>query len=192
MSQPRPKYCLILLAVASVVGCGESIFSRALPAPLRDDVECELIGEIPRARGGDHFEFGDRNELHYILVRGVDCPKYGQEYYSKARHTTMDLTRGKRVRIKIVGRDRMMTEIGDVFVIEEGSQDQELNLALELVKAGMGWYDGNEFVGAEALKAAQAVAEENRTGLWEQDDPVAPWDFESTRTHAVLDKLKLE
>jgi endonuclease YncB( thermonuclease family) len=175
--------CLLL------VGCKDSVVSKSLPTPIRDKVEYSLTGEIERVWGGDHFEFGDQNELHYILVRGVDCPKYAQEFYTQARHSTMDWTANKQVRIEIVDRDEMMTEIADVYV---GDGDREFNLALRLIAEGLGWYDGNEFEGSAALETAQATAKENRIGLWSSDNPIPPWEFESKKAQTILNKLKIE
>jgi len=183
---------LLLVGLTASSGCREPLVSKSLPAPIRDEVEYQLVGKIERVWGGDHFEFGDHNELHYILVRGVDCPKYGQKFYSIARREMRNLTKNKQIRIEVVDRDEMMTEIADVFVVSEDPNQADINVALELISTGMGWYDGNEFEGSELLKSAQANAKKDRTGLWSQENPVPPWEYESNVEQSILDKLKLE
>ncbi len=184
-------WLFVVLSCAILAGCDQTIITKSLPAPLREETEYILEGRVDRVWGGDHFEFGDQQELHYIIVRGVDCPHYGQKYHSQSRHWTMDITAGKTVRIEVVGRDEMMVEVADVFVDAGDPSEGEINIGLELLRLGLGWYDGNVFEGSEQYRAAHQEAKQKRIGLWSQDDPVSPGDFESAINRSILEKLKL-
>ena len=151
---------------------------KSLPAPLLDDAEYELEGRVRRIWDADSFEFGELNELHYIVIRGVDTPKPGQPYFDQAKEQLTQSVRRKITRIYVVGRDSMMREYGDVYSRPKTPDAIEKNVGLDLIEQGLAWYDGTEFDGAEALKNAESNARENRIGLWAQDNPVAPWDFE--------------
>jgi endonuclease YncB( thermonuclease family) len=180
-----------MLIFIGVMGCRDSIESKSLPAPIRDEVEYNLIGRIHRVWSADNFEFGDQQELHFILVRGVDCPKLGQAFHSQSRRAARALTNGKDVRIEVVGRDELMTEIADVFVSnEDNSTQDETNVGLELIKRGLGWYDGNEFEGADVYRLAQEEAKAQKIGLWSLENPVSPAEFEAQMNQTMLDKLK--
>lgn len=172
--------CLILLGLA---GCKRPN-PKSLPAPLLDELEYELEGRIGRIWGGDSFEFGDINELHCIMIRGVDTPKPGQKYFDEAKAHLEKLARKRIARISIVDRDTMMREFADVHTRPkpvdgaEETDETEINVGLSLIQAGLGWYDGMEFEGAAVFKQAELDAKEKRIGLWVEDNPIPPWDFE--------------
>jgi len=175
--------CLFFLGL---VGC-EYPSPKALPAPLHDKVEYELEGRVRRIWGSDCFEFGQVNELHFIIIRGVDTPKPGQPYFDEAKAHLTKLVRKRIARISIVGRDSMMREFADVYSRPKPPSDTteaeapdsiETNVALSLIQHGFGWYDGTEFADGEALEQAELEAREKRIGLWAQDNPIPPWEFE--------------
>ena len=175
----RWRYGGILLLL-TIVGCRESIVDEMLPAPIRDTVESELFGQIPRVQGGDRFEFRRSGELHYIWIRGVKCPKPGQDYCSQAATATRNMTRGKVVRIDVVGQNESKVEIADVFVAEHDVEGVEgdLNVGLELLRRGLGWFNETKFEKSELYRQAQASAKSKKIGLWSDVDPVPPWNFE--------------
>ena len=181
--------CLILLGLW---GCSKSN-RKSLPAPLSENSEYELEGRVRRIWGGDSFEFGDVDELHYIMIRGVDTPKPGQKYFDDAKAHITKLVRKRIARISIVGRDSMMREFADVHTRPKNAEDAllaplteyantpdgiEINVGLSLIQEGFGWYDGMEFDGVQAYKQAHSDARTARIGLWAQDNPIPPWDFE--------------
>lgn len=143
-----------------------------------DNQQYELEGRVRRIWGADSFEFGEVNELHYIIIRGVDTPKPGQPFFDEAKELLTKSVRHRITRISIVHRDSMMREYADVHTRDKTPDAIETNLGLDLVEQGLAWYSGEEFEGAEALKQAELRAREQRIGLWVQDNPTAPWDFE--------------
>ena len=165
----------ITLGIGFFVGCGPS--QKSLPAPLRDPVEQTLEGRVRRIWGGDNFEFGEALELHYILIRGVDSPKPGQKYYKESRDFFTKSVRGQTTRIEIVARDELMREFADVYVLPKKEGDVKKDMGLELIKSGLGWYDGMKFDNAEAYRLAEAEAREKKIGLWVEDNPIPPWEF---------------
>ncbi|MFK7767869.1 MAG: thermonuclease family protein [Mariniblastus sp.] len=168
----------------------ENAITKSLPAPIQDDVEQVMIGRVNRFWGGDNFEFGDANELHYLVIRGISSPKSGQKYYVESVKTLSKILRGKDIQIEVVARDDMMREISDVFIYQPDSKAEQYNVGLEMIRLGQAWYNGMKFKGWEDYAEAQKTARENRFGLWKQDTPVAPWDFSEARQQAVP-KLKL-
>lgn len=181
-----------MLILLTIVGCMKPIGGKALPAPIRETVKYEAIGKMRRVWGGDHFEFGDSNQLHYVSIRGVDCPKPGQEFYSESWRTTRKIARGKDVRIEVVDRDESMVEIADVFLVNQDAADIEgdLNLGLELIRLGLGWFDGTEFENSDLFKQAEEEARTKKIGLWSEADPVPPWEFESARQKNRAEQLQ--
>ena len=140
-----------LLLLSTFVGCREPITNNMLPAPIRDKIEYVVVGRMPRYGGGDHFELRGSDTLHYIVIRGVDSPKPGQSFYREARGWLWRMTRNKDIRVEVVDREETMIEVADVFLINDDPADFEgdLNVGLELIRQGLGWFDGSEFEDSE-------------------------------------------
>ena len=168
----------------------EAAISKSLPAPIRDQVNHVMTGRAHRFWGGDNFEFGDANELHYVVIRGVSSPKPGQKFYVKSVVSLTNLVLGRDIQIVVVDRDDMMREVSDVFLYTPDSPAEKFNVGLELIRSGQAWYNGAKFEGCQSYAQAQRVAKENGFGLWQQESPVPPWTFSEQR-HAQGSKLKL-
>lgn len=182
-----------LLLLSTFVGCREPITDNMLPAPIRDKIEYVVVGRMPRYGGGDHFELrGSDTLLHYIVIRGVDSPKPGQSFYREARGWLWKMTRNKDIRVEVVDREETMIEVADVFLINDDPADIEgdLNVGLELIRQGLGWFDGSEFEDSERFQQAELEAKTNKLGLWSEPDPIPPWEFESARQTKRDEQLK--
>lgn len=184
---PAVGCCVFGLWVIAVVpGCKESIGYKSIPAPIAADVSYEVIGRVHRVLEGDLLEADVEGKLHCVLIRGVDSPKFGQEFYHQSVKSTRDMVRGKDLRIIIVGRDESMIEIADVMAIDNDGV-RELDVGLELIRQGLAWYDGNEFSESPRLSQAEANARSQGIGLWCQANPVPPWEFETAKQSAPKD-----
>ena len=150
--------------------------TKTLPAPIRSEVKYEMFGHAYRIWGGAGFEFGDLNELHYIMLRGIDAPSEDDPLFVKARSKLNAIISQKKLRIKVVGRDEMMREEADVFVVDQAStaEKEELNVGLRMIQLGFGWHNGDEFEGAEPLRQAQQEAQEKKLGVWAQSSTLPP------------------
>lgn len=190
----RRRLGFVSLGLVLLVGCHDSLMSyRGVPAPVEEKTDYELVGQLFRNSRADSFEARAAEELHYVSLRGVDTPEPGQPYFRKSVKAFRSMVARKNIRIHVVDRDEFMVELADAFVaIENAAEDQgDLNVALELIRNGFGWYDGTEFEGWEGYRDAERTARKNRFGLWAQDNPVPPWEFEEQTRKDAESKLKL-
>ncbi len=178
----------LLVIFFSLTTLLEMAISKSLPAPIRDQVEYTMTGHANRFWGSDNFEFGDANELHYVVILGLSSPKPGQKYYRESVTALSEMVFGRKIQVEVVNRDFMMREIGHVYLYDRDAE--RFNVGLKLVTLGHAWYNGEKFEGWEAYAQAQKVAQESRVGLWAQESPVAPWDFWEERKQKQP-KLKL-
>ena len=178
----------LLVIFFSLTSLLEMAISKSLPAPIRDQVEYTMIGHANRFWGSDNFEFGDANELHFVVIRGLSSPKPGQKYYRESVTALSEMVDGRKVQVEVVDRDFMMREIAHVYLYDPATE--RFNVGLELITLGHAWYNGEKFEGWEAYEQAQKAAQENRIGLWAQESPVAPWVFWEERKRKQP-KLKL-
>ena len=155
-------FAFFLLVVSS--GCRQSMTSRALPAPAREQDEARLTGKICRVWGGDNFEFGDDDSRHYVLLAGVTCPAPGEPGYWKSRSNMFRIVRGQEITVDVIRRDEFMREVAFVIVPDESGQ--KFDLGEQLIRLGWGKWDGSEVTKAESYRIAQQSAQEAELGLW--------------------------
>jgi len=104
-----------------------------------------------------------------IRLYGIDCPEGGQAFGKKAKRFTSQLVFGKTVKIKPVTKDRYGRTVAHVFV--DGK-----SLSHEIVAAGYGWHYV-KYSSDYRLTHLENKARQARLGLWEDAQPVAPWDW---------------
>ncbi len=105
-----------------------------------------------------------------IRLYGIDAPETKQPFGESARAHLQDLVLGQPLRAEVRGKDRYGRSIARVYV-----NSSDINLSL--VQEGYAWhyaaYAPNDFDLAEA----EALAAANHLGLWQQEKPIAPWEY---------------
>ena len=123
-----------------------------------------------------------------IRLHGVDCPEKAQAFGQEARQLTSRLVLGKMVRVEVVTRDRQghaaarvyITTIEGIDHYDDGTHapvDVTRCLNVELVKAGLAWWNREHASGDKQLARLEAEAKKARRGLWADANPVPPWQW---------------
>lgn len=164
---------LLLIMLSAYPGCGDSFVGlKSVPTPLPETFPYEIQGASAGSFwGGDSFEATYEGLLHYLVLQGIDSPKRGQDYYRQSRKCLMDLVRNRPLRAVLYGLDDEKREIAQVFV-------GDVDVNLEMVRAGAAWFDGNEFEDSDRFKAAEQEAREKKIGLWKNPNAVPPSEFD--------------
>jgi micrococcal nuclease len=106
-----------------------------------------------------------------IRMFGVDAPELGQRYGHAAMRWLCCHARGREFDQRQMARDRYGRCVVDLVGLDGR------RLSVRLLQAGMAWWyrryarDDNEL--ADAEKKARA----DRRGLWQDFDPIPPWDW---------------
>lgn len=127
-------------------------------------------GRVVKVIDGDTFDITTGHQKKRIRMYGIDSPEQGQAYNVKAREFTMSLIAGKNVQIVERNKDRYGRTVADVY-LSDGTHVNAL-----VVKAGYAWHF-KRYSKSTALAAFEAAARQARRGLWQDNQPVAPWDF---------------
>ncbi len=133
-------------------------------------------GLVVRVADGDTLDvLDDARRTQRVRLLGIDAPEGGQPYGKVARQVFRDRVIQRRVKVLVQTRDRYGRLVGKVLL---GGTD----LNLELVKEGLAWhyihYAKDQFPGdAEVYAQAERQARAAQRGLWNQRDPVAPWEW---------------
>lgn len=105
------------------------------------------------------------DEMYRIVLAGIDCPDPGQPYAEEAKKFLEEALLRKLIDVKLVGKDRWGNYLGEIMT--------EVEVSAELVKRGLAWC--HEKNAPESLKALEQQAREQRIGLWQEENPTAPW-----------------
>ena len=165
------SFLAILLA-----GCEKisSVSDKPMPAGLREIVPTTLRGKLFRTWGGDNFEAGQKQQLHYFLLIGVDCPEPGQPFFDEACDCLISTCSDHEIEMDVLRYDEFKREIGHGWVTNDDGV--RVNLAIDLLSKGLGWYDRNEFEGSDRYREIMESAREKKLGLWSQPNPTPPWE----------------
>lgn len=135
-----------------------------------------LKGRVVAIADGDTLTVLDgQNQQHKIRLNGIDAPESGQEFGQASKRNLSELVFGKDVAVFGSKIDKYERRVGTVLI---GST----NANLEQLKAGLAWFyrqyagDVPEIERAQ-YEAAEAEAREGKRGLWQQSNPVPPWEF---------------
>ena len=139
-----------------------------------------VTGSVIKNHDGDTLTLrtAERGIIN-VRLSGADTPETGQTYWRVARDSLHRLVVNKPVTVKCYKQDWRKREVCHVSV--QGSDP-----ALELVEQGLAWYAlmfADELTPAMqvAYEAAESQARQQRIGLWQQHEPMPPWECRKLR-----------
>lgn len=155
-----------------------------LLSPLLPSHAASLLGEVVGISDGDTLTVLDNtNTQHKIRLSGIDAPEKAQPFGDRSKQSLAALTFRQQVTIEWDKRDRYRRIVGRV--ITPNGTDANL----QQIKAGMAWHykayereqpAGERFLYSEAEEAARKA----RIGLWQDAQPVPPWDYRKQKRGA--------
>ena len=119
--------------------------------------------------------FADEKRQQKIRLATIDAPEYAQPYGKKSRQYLSDLVFKKKIRLRELGRDKYGRIIGEIFIDEK-------NINVEQIKSGFAWhYKHHErqqsYKERVIYSEAEKYAREQRLGVWQDDNPIPPWEY---------------
>lgn len=128
---------------------------------------------------GDTITVARDHVTRKIRLAGIDAPEKNQPFGLIAREFLSSLAFGKDVDVETEKMDRYGREVGKVLL-----DGKDINLAMVL--AGLAWhYKKYQFEQSPSDRLQYDDAEKSarvaRLGLWQDVDPIAPWDFRASR-----------
>lgn len=131
----------------------------------------DLTGRVVSVADGDTVTvLDDAKTRHKIRLHGIDTPERGQPYYRQAKNALSDRIAGATVGIAVVDQDRYGRTVGVIY--HEGK-----NINVVMVLNGVAWWYRQYAPYDAQLQTAEAEAKTALRGLWQQPDPVPPWDW---------------
>ncbi|WP_298716000.1 thermonuclease family protein [Chitinophaga sp.] len=127
-------------------------------------------GKVVSVKDGDTIEMMINGKAVRIRLFGVDAPEKGQPFGDKARQYCAELCFNKTVRMVKKNKDQYGRIVAEVY-LPDGS-----SLNHRLVSAGFAWHY-TQFSNSRELARAQEKAKLEKSGLWADKSPIAPWNW---------------
>jgi len=135
--------------------------------------EAQVVG----VKDGDTLVVYDGKEQTTIRLEGIDAPEHNQAFGEKAKQFTSGMVFGKKVRIDGTKKDDYGRTLAEVFV---GGK----NLNDELLLSGLAWHY-KKYSKNKNRDNYESLARSMKRGLWNDANPVPPWEFRHGKETAI-------
>jgi endonuclease YncB( thermonuclease family) len=118
---------------------------------------------------------GPDQQEYKIRLQGIDSPEKKQPFGQACKENLMRLTDNQPAEVEAFKKDKYGRIIGKVTV-------KNKDLALEQIKQGCGWHY-TEYAKEQSPRdqksyaKAEQQARAAQRGLWQDANPIAPWDY---------------
>lgn len=172
-SSPRQKLVAGLSLVALLLG-----FLFGQPSDGNT-----VAGRVTKVADGDTVTVVDSAlQEHKIRMAFIDAPEKAQPHGAQAKEQLSSLVFGQSVEVEVIEKDRYGRTVGRVL-----RAGHDVNLAM--IQAGYAWHytqyakkqGSSNF---SAYQNAEAQARQSHTGLWQDAEPQAPWEYRSRKRQA--------
>lgn len=155
---------------ATVLGTVLLTFATHLPAgdrPAGVPDEARWV-KVDRITDGDTIVLMDRTR---VRLHGIDAPERDQPYGPMAT-AALEYMAEKSIYIVEVDTDRYGRMVGQLYHSKEG-----YDINASMVCAGFAWWYERYAPNSKVLEDCQEEAESAHKGLWEDESPLAPWEW---------------
>ncbi len=148
--------------------------------PVGTLAAAEINGQIVAIADGDTLMILDSGkQQHKIRLAFIDAPEQKQPYGQRSKQSLSDLAFGKDAKADCYKTDRYGRVVCTVFV--DGK-----DVGLAQLDAGLAWWYrkyAHEQLPQKRIdyESAEDRAAADRVGLWQDKDPVPPWEWRRKR-----------
>ena len=134
-----------------------------------------LSGKVIEVNSGDVITISNLNRPVRVRLLGVDAPEMDQAFGEVAKKHLAALVFDKSVLVEYAGIAGDHSLNGRVLL--EG-----VDIGAQMIRDGAAWVDPDtqhrlSATDREVYQQSEGAARSERRGLWQQENPVAPWEF---------------
>ena len=133
-----------------------------------------LFGKVVEVNSGDVLTIFNLNRPVRVKLLGVDAPEMNQAFGDVAKKHLADLVLDKSVVVEYSGIAADSSLQGRVLL-------NNADIGAQMIRDGAAWFDTNttrlSVTDRDVYHQSQQVARSERRGLWQEENPVAPWEF---------------
>jgi len=155
------------------------LFLLALPlAVFSSGSAASLDGKVMDVVDGEDIVVLSLSHLVKIKLIAVASPDKNQPYAAIARQHLADLILNKYVTVRYSAL-RNGYIVGQVLL-------ENMDVGAQMLRDGVGWYNKTDEtlldeIERQVYQKSQEAARNERRGLWQEDSPVAPWDYRKSQ-----------
>lgn len=147
----------------------------ALCVPAVEVRAASLFGKVIDVSSGDVITVFNMNRPVRVRLLGIDAPEMDQTFGDVAKKHLADLVHDKSVLVEYSGIAADHSVAGRVLL-------NEMDIGAQMIRDGVAWLDPNHVnrlsaTDREIYQQSEQAARSERRGLWEAENPVAPWEF---------------
>ena len=155
-------------------------------------ISVEVAAEIPRTAkpitvnrvyDGDTIVTSTKER---VRLWGIDTPEKDQAYGKTATATLQNLLGSDSLLLETKDVDRYGRTIGIIYT------GDGLEVNLEMVCLGMAWWYQRYAKNASRYKICQEKAQKSNVGLWNRQNPIAPWDWRRGTKKTEQPSMKID
>ena len=106
-----------------------------------------------------------------IRLHGIDAPEEGQPFGARAKLYLSGIAFGKEIRAEVLETDKYGRSVALLYLADGRCINHEL------VRHGFAWWYQQYAQGDTALARLEREAKDGGLGLWEDKEPIAPWEW---------------
>lgn len=134
-----------------------------------------LFGKVIEVNSGDVITIYNLNRRVRVKLMGVDAPEMDQAFGDVAKKHLADLVLEKSVLVEYAGIAADSSLTGRVLL-------NDADIGAQMIRDGAAWFDANNGNRLSAndrdvYQQSESAARNEKRGLWQQENAVAPWEF---------------
>lgn len=138
-----------------------------------ESLAASIHGKVLTVNDGDEITIFNLNRPVRVKLVGIDAPEKDQAFGAAARQHLFDLVQDKLVTVEYSGIGQHSSLIGRVVL-------DGVDICAQMVRDGAAWFDPASTVSGiqrEIYVQSEQAARNEKRGLWQTGDAVAPWEF---------------
>ena len=149
-----------------------------------------MFGKVIDVNSGDVITIVNLNRPVRVKLVGVDAPEMDQAFGDAAKKHLSDLIHEKSVVVEYSGIAADGSVSGRVLL-------NDADIGAQMIRDGAAWFDPNNLSNLsgkdrEIYQHSEKAARDERRGLWQADDPTAPWEFVKMRALRTSPRASLD
>ena len=143
-----------------------------------------LFGKVIEVNSGDTITIFNLNRPVRVRLLGVDAPEMNQAFGEVAKKHLSDLVYDKSVLVEYSGIAADSSLSGRVVL-------NNADIGAQMIRDGAAWFDPSTMNrltvnDREVYQQSEQAARSERRGLWQGENPIAPWEFVKAEMQARI------
>jgi endonuclease YncB( thermonuclease family) len=124
---------------------------------------------LEKVLDGDTVIIRDEAQSYRLRLLDIDAPELQQSFGKQSKRSLSALCANKPISVTQQGKDLYGRTLGHLYCGNSDASESQIT-------RGMAWFN-QRYSQRHALQALQKKAQEQALGLWQQADPVPPWQW---------------